>query len=689
MILFRKGALAALLATTAIATAAFAQDKAPSAPPAPAAAPAGADKPVIGKWGFDEAGMDRSVEPGDNMYKYANGTWAKNTPIPADKSNYGMFAMLIDRSDERTKLIIDEAGKSAGSKIGDLYASYMDRAAVEAAGYKPIQPMLAAIDGARTKSELMAVAGKLARTGVTTYLGGFVRVDDKNPKTNIYSVFQGGTGLPDRDYYLSSDAGLTAKRDAYKTYITDLYGMTGMTDGVARAAAVLAFETRIAQVQGTQTDARDSSKSYNIWTRADFDAKAPGIDWAVYLGALGANTVPRFRIYQPAAITGISKIVADTPLAVLKDHLKFQTIDNFAPYLANAFVTRNFAFQGTVLNGTPQIAAEWKRGVNLVTGAMGEEVGKVYVQRYYPPEAEAAMNGLIKNVLAALGNRIQNLTWMSAPTKQRAAAKLALFNPRIGHPKKFRDYSALEIKRDDLVGNVVRASEFEYNRQLAKLSKPLDIDEWQMLPMTVNAQANFEINGITFPAAILQPPFFDPKADPAVNYGGIGAVIAHEISHHFDDQGSKYDETGALKDWWSPEDVKKFNALTDQLVAQFNKYEIFPGKFVNGRFTLGDNIGDLAGLQIAYDAYRASLGGKEAPVIDGLTGDQRFFLGWAQVWRRNYRDANLLNRLITDPHAPSEQRVAVMRNLDAWYDAFKVKPDDTLYLAPDQRVRIW
>jgi putative endopeptidase len=452
---------------------------------------------------------------------------------------------------------------------------------------------------------------------------------------------------------------------------------------------VLALETQIARAHWTPVESRDAEKTYNKLTPAQLTASAPAFAWGRYLDEIGVAGRPNFIVRQPSAIAGTAKAIAAAPLATAQDYLKLQTLDAFAPYLSQPFVDAHFAFHGTALGGTPQNQEEWKRAVNLVTGAMGEEIGKTYVDRYFPPEAKAEMDVLVKNVIAAMDRRIQGLTWMAPETKTRARAKLAAFTPKIGYPEEWRDYSALEVRRGDLFGNVVRANEFEHQRQLNKLGKPVDRREWGMYPMTINAYANFNWNEIVFPAAILQPPFFDPNADPAINYGGIGAVIGHEISHHFDDQGSKYDETGRLSEWWTPGDVQRFNALTKQLVEQYNKYEVLPGKYVKGDFTLGENIGDLAGVTIAYDAYRASLNGREPRVIDGMTGDQRFYLGWAQVWRRNYREPNLLNRLITDPHSPSEQRVAVVRNFDPWYQAFSVKPDDTLYLAPNQRVRIW
>ena len=652
-------------------------------------APAQADKPQLGDFGFDMAGMDRAIEPGDSFYDFANGAWSRTTEIPSDRSNYGMFIMLEELSNERTREILEEQAKAPGSKIGDFYASFMDRAAVDAKGFQPLAPALNSIREAGGLAELGTVMGQLSRMGLAAPFGNFVDSDDKNPDAAIFQFAQGGLGLPDRDYYLSTDAGLVAKRDAYRAYLVQLMKLAGEPDAEARAGAVMDLETQIAKAHWSRVDSRDAEKTYNKWNRSQFDAEAPKFPWKAYLASTGVDAQPSFIVRQPSAISGTAKVLASAPLAVVKDYLVLQALDTYAPYLSKGFVDANFAFHGTTLNGTPENQADWKRASNLVTQAMGEEVGKYYVDRYFPPESKAAMDELVKNVLAAMDRRIQGLTWMAPETKARAQAKLAAFTPKIGYPEKWRDYSALEVKRDDLAGNVMRANQFEHQRQLNKLGKPIDRTEWGMTPMTINAYANFNWNEIVFPAAILQPPFFDPKADPAVNYGGIGAVIGHEISHHFDDQGSKYNEHGALEEWWTPGDVQRFSALTGKLVDQYNHYEGLPGKKVNGQLTLGENIGDLAGLAIAHDAYIASLGGQEAPVLDGLSGDQRFYLGWAQIWRRNYREDNLIQRLLTDPHSPSKQRVSVVRNLDPWYGAYNVSPDDSLYLSPEQRVRIW
>ncbi|WP_157217263.1 M13 family metallopeptidase [Flavisphingomonas formosensis] len=646
-------------------------------------------KPAIGSYGFDESGMDRSVAPGDDFYLYANGDWAKKTPIPADRSNFGMFSVLDDLSFERTRDILQAEQSDPASKIGALYASFLDEKGVEARGIAPVQPELAAIRAIATKADYAAALGKALRAGVVGPIDATVGIDDKNPDKMIVQVSQGGLGLPDRDYYLKSDASMVETRAAYVAYMEKLFGLAGEPDGAARAKAVLDFETRIAEAQWTRVDSRDSDKVYNPFLRADFDSKAPGFDWKAYFTAAGLEGPHDFLVSQPSAIAGAASAIAAAPLPVLKDYLWIQTLDGAAPYLSKAFVDANFAFHGTVLNGTPENRARWKRAVDLVNSSMGEAVGQKYVARYFPPEAKAAADQLVRNIIAAWDKRLQNLSWMDPGTKAEARAKLAAFRPKIGYPSKWRDYSALRVDAHDLYGNVERASEFDWQRKLNKLGKPADRAEWFMTPMEINAYANPAWNEIVFPAAILQPPFFDPKADPAINYGGIGAVIGHELSHHFDDQGRKYDKTGRLADWWTPQDVQRFTALTDRLVKQYDAYEPLPGLHIQGALTLGENIADLAGLTVSHDAYLMALKGKPAPALGGFTGDQRFYLGWAQVWRRSYREANLRQRLLTDPHSPSEQRTATVRNLDPWYGAYKPAPGTKLYLAPADRVRIW
>jgi len=680
-----KIALLGAPALAAIATAAFALQ--PATPPAATSIAAG--KPAIGTFGFDVAGMDRSVAPGDNFDAFASGNWKKTNPIPADRSSFGMFTKLDDLSTQRSREILEAAGRTPGSKIGDLYASFVDQAAVDAKGITPLKPMLAGIAAISSKQALAGKMGELARTGVPSPFRIGVGQDDRDPETYIVSLGQSGLGLPDRDYYLKTDPKLAEARTAYAGYLTTLFSLAGLPDGAARAKAVIDFETKLAQVQWTRIDSRDSVKTYNKWMKGDFAKKAPGFDWNAYLASAGTAAQTQFLVAQPSAFTGSAAILVATPLPVLKDYLTLRAINRFAPYLSQPFVDASFAFNATKLQGTPQNRDRWKRGVALVNSQIGEDLGQVYVAKYFPPEAKAQADALVKNVIASMGERIDALTWMAPETKVKARAKLAAFRAKIGYPDKWRDYSALRIARGDLLGNVQRGTAFEYQRDLNKLGKPLDREEWGMTPTTINAYANFGMNEIVFPAAILQPPFFDPNADPAINYGGIGAVIGHEISHHFDDQGSQYDATGKLTEWWTPKDVAQFKALTAQLVAQYDKYEPLPGVHVQGGLTLGENIGDLAGLTAAYGAYQKSLGGKPAPVIDGLTGDQRFYLGWAQVWRRNDREAALRQQLLTDPHSPAEQRTWVVRNLDPWYAAWKPTPGSMLYLTPEQRVRIW
>jgi putative endopeptidase len=662
------------------------------------AAPQKAGAPEIGTWGFDLAGMNTKVRPGESFYQYSNGTWLKNTPIPDDKSNYGMFTALQDKSEERTKEIILNAKSAKGpeaKKVADFYASFMDEAAIEKKGITPIKGELAKIKALKANKDLPAFFGANARRFRKSPFFVYVDQDEKKPETHIALVGQGGLGLPDRDMYDAKNAQFQPLRDGYKKYIAAMLTLAGEKDAEKRAADIYALEEKIAAVHWTRVENRDPVKTYNKLAIADLQKTAPDIEWKAWLGAAGLGKVKEVNVNQPTAIAGIAKLVASEPIAVWKDYATLHMLSGAAPYLSKAFVDTNFEFYGKTLTGTPQLKDRWKRGVDQVTGAMGEAVGKLYVTKYFTPATKARADELVKNLLVAMGQRLDNLAWMGPETKAKAKAKLATYNPKIGYPKKWRDYGKLVVKAGDPFGNADRAAAFEYDRRLAKLGKPVDRDEWLMTPMTVNAYYNPALNEIVFPAAILQPPFFDPNADDAVNYGGIGGVIGHEISHGFDDQGSQYDATGKLENWWTPEDATKFKAATAKLVEQYNAYCPMPAangkpaQCVNGKLTLGENIADLAGLTVAYQAYQLSLGGKPAPVIDGLTGDQRFFLGWAQVWRRLYRDQEMSNRLVTDTHSPSEFRATVVRNLDTWYDAYKIKGGDKLHLPADKRVRIW
>ncbi|WP_235587889.1 M13 family metallopeptidase [Sphingopyxis sp. H115] len=676
-----------LLATAALGALLLAAPVAAKEEAAAAPAAENASKPAIGDFGFDQAGMDKSVQPGDDFYAYANGTWAKNTEIPADKSNYGMFTALNDLSQTRTREILDAAKGDPDSMIGRAYASYLDGATVEAKGLTPIQPWLNKIRAVE-KQGLAALLAEADRSGVSHFFGGYVGQDDKNPDVYTYIIFQGGIGMPDRDFYLKENERNTALQAAYLKHLENVLTLAGETDAAARAKAIYDFEKQVATVHWDKNDSSDATKAYNKMTVAELAKAAPGFDWSTFIRGIGVKE-DTLIVSQPSAFTGEAKLLADAPIAVIRDLLIVRSLDGFSGVLPDAVAQETFSFYSTALSGTPQMEERWKRAVDFTTGNLGDAVGKDYVAKYFPPETKAAMDTLVKNVLHAMGRRIDGLTWMQPQTKVKAREKLANFTTKIGYPDQWKDYSKLEIRADDLFGNALRSNQFAHDDNIGHLGGPIRRWEWFMTPMTINAYANFGMNEIVFPAAILQPPFFDPHADPAVNYGGIGAVIGHEVSHHFDDQGAKYDETGKLADWWTAEDVKAFEAAGEALIAQYNAYEVLPGEHLDGKFTLGENIGDLAGLTIAYDAYKASLNGKEAPVIDGLTGDQRFFLGWAQVWRRNYREQNLSQRITTDPHSPSIQRTWVSRNLDPWYKAYQIKEGQKLYLAPKDRVRIW
>ncbi|CAN5250448.1 M13 family metallopeptidase [soil metagenome] len=632
--------------------------------------------------------MDRTAAPGDNFYQYGNGTWAKTTPIPSDKSNYGSFNLLSDLSEARTRGILEDAAKDPSSKIGTAYATFLDRPAIDAKGLAPIQPWLARVKALNTKSGYPALLAEAAVAGIDGPFGTGVGQDDKNPEVYALGLQQSGLGLPDRDYYLSKDAKLAEAKAAYQAHIAKVLTLAGEPNAEARAKAPVDYETKIASVSWTRTESRDADKTYNKLSVAALRKAAPGFDFAAYFAGIGAP-VDSVIVAQPSAIAGIARLIASSSLTVLRDQLLVRSLDTYADVLPKPFDDEQFAFFGKILSGTPEQEARWKRSVQFVTGGIDDEVSKLYVARYFPPETKAAADSLVHNIIAAMDARIDKLDWMSPATKVRAHAKLAAFTPKIGYPSQWKDYTGLEITRGDAFGNAWRANAFAHAYNVAHLGKPLQRWEWGMTPMTVNAYANPPMVEIVFPAAILQPPFFDPAADPAVNYGGIGAVIGHELSHHFDDQGAKYNEHGQLASWWTPADVAAFKQRTEALAAEYDAYEPLPGMHVNGHLTLGENTADLAGLTIAHDAYRASLGGKEAPAIDGFTADQRFYLGWAQVWRRSYREANLRQRLLTDPHSPSEQRAAVVRNLDPWYAAFTPKPGEKLYLAPEQRVRIW
>jgi putative endopeptidase len=653
---------------------------APPPPPVP--------KPQYGTFGFDTAGMDRSVAPGDNFYQFANGTWAKTTPIPADKSNYGSFNILDDLSRERTRTIIEEQAKDPNSRIGATYASFMDAAAVEAKGLTPFEPWLGQVRGLKAKSGLADLYAEADRLGIGIPFNMFIGQDRKASDQYALNVLQGGLGMPDRDYYLSKDAKLVETKAKYLQHLTNMLSLAGEANAAARAKAILDLETRIAQVHWTRAESRNVSKTYNKLSLPELHKVAPGFDFPAFAKADGMN-VDHVIVFQPSAFKGIAALIGRTPLPVLRDQLLVRSLDAYSAYLPQKFDQESFAFFGTTLNGTPQQEERWKRAVSFTVGALGDDVSKLYVARYFPPETKAAADDLVHNMIAAMDRRIDKLDWMSADTKAKAHAKLAAFTPKIGYPSQWRDMGGLAIDRGDLLGNAMRSSRFEHDYQVGKLGGPIRRWEWGMTPMTINAYSNPTMVEIVFPAAILQPPFFDPNADPAVNYGGIGAVIGHEMSHQFDDQGAKYDLHGNLVDWWTPADAQNFQSRLDKLEQQYNAYEPLPGMHVIGKLTMGENVADLAGLTVAHDAYLASLNGAPPPVIDGVSADQRFYLGWAQVWRCKSREPALRQQLLTDPHSPCPVRTDVVRNMDPWYSAFDVQPGQKLYLTPDQRVRIW
>jgi putative endopeptidase len=680
----RKSHLLALASAGALAAAVTGGAVARQAAHHPASS---AGKPQIGTFGFDETGMDRSIAPGDDFYGFGNGTWAKNTAIPADKSSFGGFEVLQDVSDQRTRGLLDAAAKNPASKMGRSYATYLDTAAIERKGLAPIQPWLAHIK-ASSKASYPALLAEAQRNGAGGPFGGGVTQDSKNPDDYTVGLRQAGLGMPDRDYYLSADPKLAETKAEYIRHIARMLSLAGEPNADARARALVDFETAIAKVSWTRIESRDADKTYNKMAIGDLQRSASGFDFAAYFKAIGIPT-ETVIVGQPSAITAIARLVGEAPVEVLHDQLIIRSLDAYADVLPKAFDQEQFHFYGTTLSGTPQQQDRWKRAVQFTSGALTDDVSKVYVAKYFPPATKAAADLLVKNIIAAMNARIDRLEWMAPETKVKAHAKLAAFTPRIGYPSHWRDYASLDIVKGDAFGNELRAGQWAYDFNRDKLGKPIYRWEWGMTPMTVNAQANPTLVAITFPAAILQPPFFDPKADAAVNYGGIGAVIGHEMSHHFDDQGSKFDLHGKLTQWWTDQDVANFKKLSGDLVAEYDKYEPLPGQHIKGALTLGENSADLAGLNAAYDAYHRSLGGKPAPTIGGYSGDQRFYLGWAQVWRRNYREANLRNRLLTDPHSWNNARADIVRNMDHWYDAFDVKPGQALYLAPKDRVRIW
>lgn len=654
-----------------------------------------ATKPVSKVSGIDKALFSKEVRPGENFYQYANQAWLESTKIPGDKSDYGIFTILNDETQEQVRTLIELAAKedaadgSATQKVGDLNQSVLDLKARDAAGIDPIRPMLDMIDEA-DETSIEAVMGKLSRRGISAAMGAYVNVDAKDSDSYAVYLTQAGLTLPDRDFYLGDEDRYVTLRQELKTYIADMLEIVGVDDPVSSANQVLEIETTLAGHQWSKTENRDPLATYNKTSKDDLALTMKSFNWSAYADAAGLGDVESFVVRQPTYLSAIGVLASVVELDAVKNYLRFRVIDGYGDSLSQAIEKRHFAFHGTAVSGISEQEPLWKRGVNTTGSVLGELVGQVYVEKHFRAQAKARMNELVSNLKTAFAERIKTRDWMGEGTKKQALEKLSMFNTKIGYPDQWKDYSKLEIKSPILAENLIAYAEFEHHRDLEKLGGPIDRNEWHMTPQTINAYYNPVMNEIVFPAAILQPPFFNMAADDAVNYGGIGAVIGHELSHGFDDKGSKYDGNGNLRMWWTPTDREEFDRRSKGLVDQYSEFEPIEGNFVNGELTLGENIGDLGGLSVSYEAYRLSLGDKEAPVIDGLTGDQRFFLGWAQVWRRLYREPELLKRLITDPHSPSEYRVnGIVRNMDAWYEAFRIKPDAPLYLDPEERIRIW
>jgi len=655
--------------------------------------------------GIAVANMDRSVKPGDDFYEYANGDWIKRTEIPPDRGRIGVFTALSELSDKRTADLIEEMAKGAAQtgsgarKIADLYNSYMDEATIESRGLTPLEPHLKVIAAIRNKQELARALGESLRADVdalnntnfhTANLFGLWVAPGFNDSDHYAAyLLQGGLQLPDREYYLAGTDRMRDIRSKYQTHVSAMLKLAGFTETDDRAARIVELEHAIAQTHLSLADNEDIHKANNTWKRADFAAKAPGLDWVEYFRGAGLSKQESFIVWQPGAFSGESALVASTALDTWKDWLAYHLIEAYAGVLPKALADERFAFFGKILSGTPEQRPRWKRGVETVNRLLGDEVGKLYAQRYFPPEAKAQADTMVGNIIAAFRQRIESLSWMDASTKAEAQAKLTTLYVGIGYPEAWRDYSAYVVKADDVFGNFWRGGLFDYRRNMLRLGAPVDRKQWSMTPQTVNA-VNLPLqNALNFPAAILQPPFFDPQAPAAVNYGAIGSVIGHEISHTFDSEGATFDSKGRVRNWWTPSDLAHFETATAKLAAQYDTYKPFPDLSVNGKQTLAENIADVAGISAAYDGYRNSLAGQAAPMQDGFSGDQQFFIAFAQNWGSKSREATARQQVMTDPHAPSQFRAATVRNIDAWYAAFDVQPGEKLYLAPPDRVRIW
>ena len=660
--------------------------------------------PTPEQHGISVANMDRSVKPGDDFYNYANGDWIKRTEIPPDRAGIGVFTKLIDLSSKRTAALIEEIAKSkaaAGSsdrKVADLFNSYMDEAGIESKGLAPLRPHLDAIAAIKDKHELARALGETLRADVdvlnntnfhtSNLFGLWVAPGFNDPDHYTAYLLQGGLQLPDREYYLGANEHMSKIRTEYQAHVSAMFKLAGFSDPDARAAHVVELEHAIAQTHRSLAENEDIHKADNTWSPADFTAKAPGLDWTEYFHAAGIQQ-SSYIVWQPEAFTGESALVASTSLDSWKDWLAFHFIEAYAGVLPKALAEERFAFFGKTLYGAPQQLPRWQRGVAVVNGLLGDAVGKVYAERYFPPQAKAEAQAMVANIIAVYRTRIEALDWMAPATKAEAENKLSTLYVGIGYPETWHDYSSYDIKADDIFGNIWRGGLAYYHRDTARLGKTVDRKEWSMSPQTVNA-VNLPLqNALNFPAAILQPPFFDPLAPAAANYGAIGSVIGHEISHTFDTEGSTFDAKGRLRNWWTPADLAHFDAATAKLAAQYDTYKPFPDVSVNGKQTLAEDIADVAGVAAAFDGYHASLGGKTAPVQDGFSGDQQFFIAFGQNWGSKVREAALRQQVLTDPHAPAQFRADTVRNLDAWYPAFNVQSGETLYLTPPERVRIW
>jgi len=647
-----------------------------------------------GSFGIDLTARDTNVKPGDDFHRHANGAWLRTTEIPADRTSWSLWSAQAINIELQLKAIVDElaarnnAGDPTAQRVGAFYASWMDEAGIERRGTAPLRPYLQRINAVASRTDLIKL---FAATGFASPLGIGSLPDPTNPTRYIAGVGQAGLGLPDRDYYLKEGADYDRYRAAYRAYIVKVHQLAGIANPEAKADGIVALERRIAEAHWTAQRSRNIMEIYNPKTPAQLVELAPEFEWPIFLEQSGFGRMESLIAAQPSTITAIGDMLESVPLQTWKDWSAFHFINSHAAYLPRAFDQASFDFYGRTLNGQQEQRDRWKRGIGLLNGSMGEALGKIYVERHYPAESQRQMTELIGNLRGAFAERLEKLEWMDDATRREALAKLEAFEPRIGHPVRWVDYSAMDVKRDDLLGNMVRTGEFQHKLQLARLPNPVDRALWDMNAHTINASYNPLLNQITFPAGILQPPFFDPSADPAVNYGAIGAVIGHEIGHGFDDQGRRFDGSGRIRDWWSATSAERYEQRTAKLGEQYTAYQVLPGLNVNPQLTMGENLGDLGGVEMAYAAYRRHIAQHgEAPVLNGLTGDQRFFLSWAQVWRGKEREDLIRQGILTDPHSPKEFRInGVVRNMDAWYRAFNVQPGDKLYLPPEQRVSIW